>query len=77
MTRIAPVSIHTRPPRKMKKHLLDFVSFRWMISPVLLQIMFWPAAAASIYYSTWLILDSNAIGWIRTGPDLLRTPPSD
>ena len=48
----------------MKKHLLDFVTFRRMIAPVLLQIMFWPAAFASVYYSVWLILEGNSIGWI-------------
>jgi len=48
----------------MKQHLLDFIAFRRMISPVLLQIMFWPAAFASIYYSAWLIREGNAIGWV-------------
>jgi len=35
-----------------------------MISPVLLQVLFWPAVAASIYYSSWLILQGNRIGWV-------------
>ena len=48
----------------MRKHLLDFITFRRMISPILLQVMFWPAAGASIYYSAWLIREGNAIGWI-------------
>lgn len=48
----------------MKKQLLDFVAFRRMISPLLLQIMFWPALIASIYYSAWLILEGNPIGWV-------------
>ena len=48
----------------MKNYLLDLVAFRRMISPTLLQIMFWPAAFASIYYSAWLIVEGNLIGWI-------------
>ena len=48
----------------MKKHLLDFIAFRRMIAPVLLQIMFWPAAFASVYYSGWLIVQGNTIGWV-------------
>lgn len=48
----------------MTKHLMDFVAFRRMIAPLLLQIMFWPAALASIYYSVWLIVKGNAIGWV-------------
>ena len=49
---------------RIKKHLLDLVTFQGMISPVVLQIMFWPAAIASVYYSAWLIREGNAIGWI-------------
>ena len=48
----------------MKKRLMDLVTFRTMISPVVLQILFWPATIASIYYSAWLILEGNAIGWV-------------
>ena len=48
----------------MKRQLLDFLAFRRMISPVLLQILFWPAALASIYFSAWLIFEGNAIGWV-------------
>lgn len=44
----------------MKEYLL----FRKMISPLLLRILFWPATAASIYYSTQLILNGNRIGWV-------------
>ena len=42
----------------------DYLLFKKMISPLLLQILFWPAVAASIYYSTQLILNGNRIGWI-------------
>ena len=45
-------------------YLLELATFRRMIAPALLQIMFWPAALASIYYSGRLILRGNAIGWI-------------
>ena len=48
----------------MKQRVLEFIRFRRMISPVLLQILFWPAIAASIYYSSWLILQGNLIGWV-------------
>lgn len=42
----------------------DYLLFKKMVSPVLLQILFWPAVAASIFYSTRLILDGNRIGWL-------------
>lgn len=48
----------------LKRYLLDLAAFRRMIAPVLLQIMFWPAAFASIYYSAWLIRQGNSIGWV-------------
>ena len=48
----------------MKKQLLDLVTFRRMIAPILLQIMFWPAAFACIYYSVWLIREVTSIGWV-------------
>ena len=44
-------------------YLRDLMAFRRMIAPVLLQIMFWPAVFASIYYSIWLIREGNLIGW--------------
>ena len=40
------------------------LKFEQMISPWLLQLLFWPAAAASIFFSVWLIVEGNAIGWI-------------
>ena len=48
----------------LKRYVLDLVAFRKMIAPVLLQIMFWPAAFASVYYSIWLIRQGNSIGWV-------------
>lgn len=48
----------------MQTHLREFATFRRMIAPLLLQILFWPAAIASIYYSAWLILQGNRIGWV-------------
>lgn len=48
----------------MKTHFREFAAFRRMIAPFLLQILFWPAAIASVYYSAWLILQGNRIGWI-------------
>lgn len=50
--------------RGLGAYLLELVAFRRMIAPVLLQIMFWPAAIASIYYSIWLIRQGNSIGWV-------------
>ena len=44
--------------------MLDYLLFRKMIAPILLKILFWPALAASIYYSTWLIRDGLTIGWV-------------
>jgi len=35
-----------------------------MIAPTLLRILFWPALAACIYYSSWLIVEGNPIGWV-------------
>ena len=40
------------------------LKFEKMVSPWLLQLLFWPAAAASIFYSSWLILEGNNIGWV-------------
>lgn len=40
--------------------LPEFLSFRRMIAPFLLQFIFWPAVVASIYYNTWLVI---AIGY--------------
>ena len=48
----------------MKERFIEFLAFRRMIAPVLLQVMFWPAAFASIYYSVWLIRAGNSIGWV-------------
>ena len=44
--------------------MLDYLLFRKMIAPVLLKILFWPALAASIYYSIWLIRNGLTIGWV-------------
>ena len=44
--------------------MLDFLLFRKMLAPVLLQFLFWPAAAASMYYSSQLVLNGNPMGWI-------------
>ena len=44
--------------------MLDYLFFRKMISPILLKILFWPALAASIYYSIWLIRGGLTIGWV-------------
>ena len=46
------------------KTFTDFLLFRKMIAPVLLRILFWPALAACIFYSAWLIVDGNPIGWV-------------
>ena len=48
----------------MRAYILDLAAFRRMIAPFLLQIMFWPAAFACIYYSLWLIREGNSIGWV-------------
>ncbi|MCB0112106.1 MAG: hypothetical protein KDE53_39560 [Caldilineaceae bacterium] len=44
----------------MKEYLL----FKKMLAPLLLQILFWPAVGASIYYSIWLIVRGYRIGWV-------------
>jgi len=46
------------------KLLKPYLLFDKMIAPLLLRILFWPALAACIYYSCWLIVEGNAIGWI-------------
>ena len=43
--------------------MLDYLLFRKMIAPILLKILFWPALAATVYYSTWLIREGMRIGW--------------
>jgi hypothetical protein len=35
-----------------------------MVAPIILKILFWPAIAASIYYSAWIIIEGNSIGWL-------------
>lgn len=45
-------------------NIWQILKFEKMVSPWLLQLLFWPAAAASIFYSSWLILNGNAIGWV-------------
>jgi hypothetical protein len=40
----------------------DFITFRKMIAPILLKILFWPALAANIFFSVWLIVEGNWIG---------------
>ncbi|MCA9739896.1 MAG: hypothetical protein H6695_05975 [Deferribacteres bacterium] len=42
----------------------DYLLFKKMIAPTLLKILFWPALAASIYYSARLIIAGNPIGWV-------------
>jgi hypothetical protein len=44
--------------------MLDFLLFRKMIAPILLQILFWPAVAASLYYSWQLVRGGYMVGWI-------------
>ena len=44
--------------------MIDFVLFHRNIAPMLLQILFWPAVAASIYYGIWLISEGHTIGWV-------------
>ena len=46
------------------KNLKLYLVFAKLIAPILLRILFWPALVACIYYSSWLIIDGNAIGWI-------------
>ena len=46
------------------KNLKLYLVFAKLIAPTLLRILFWPALVACIYYSSWLIIDGNAIGWI-------------
>ena len=46
------------------KSLKDFLRFERLVAPTVLRILFWPAAAASIYYSVLLIVTGNPIGWI-------------
>lgn len=42
----------------------EFLSFRRLIAPDLLQFIFWPAVIIGIYYNTWLIvLDGYNIEW--------------
>lgn len=40
----------------------DFITFRKMIAPILLKILFWPALVANIFFSVWLIVEGNWIG---------------
>ncbi len=42
----------------------DYILFRKMVAPVLLQVLFWPAAFACIYFSIRLILDGQQVGWV-------------
>ncbi|MDH4068842.1 MAG: hypothetical protein OEV30_00305 [Ignavibacteria bacterium] len=44
--------------------LKQYLTFRKMLSPTLLRVMFWPASAACIYFSIALIRDGYAIGWV-------------
>ena len=42
----------------------EFLSFRRMIAPDLLQFFFWPIVIIGIYYNTWLmVLDGYSIEW--------------
>jgi len=45
-------------------NIWQILKFEKMVSPWLLQLLFWPAAAASIFYSSRLIFNGNAIGWV-------------
>jgi len=45
-------------------HIWRILKFEKMVSPWLLQLLFWPAAAASIFFSAKLILDGYVIGWV-------------
>ncbi|GJM30043.1 MAG: hypothetical protein DHS20C17_26780 [Cyclobacteriaceae bacterium] len=44
--------------------LKSYLRFDKLIAPTLLRVLFWPALAACIYYSSWLIVAGNPIGWI-------------
>lgn len=42
----------------------SFLTFERLIAPFLLKVLFWPALAACIFYSGWLIVAGNPIGWV-------------
>ncbi len=44
--------------------MIDFLLFKKMVAPILLQFLFWPAIIASIYYSVQLIIAGKTIGWV-------------
>ena len=46
------------------KTLLSYLRFDKLIAPAVLRVLFWPALAACIYYSSWLIIEGNIIGWV-------------
>ena len=39
--------------------LPEFLTFRRIISPVLLQFIFWPTVIIGIYYNNWLIVEAG------------------
>jgi len=44
--------------------LTHYLTFRKLISPLILKILFWPALGATIYFSIRLIMEGYAIGWV-------------
>ncbi|HMB64723.1 MAG TPA: hypothetical protein VKN36_16705 [Eudoraea sp.] len=46
------------------KTLKSHLSIDRLIAPVMLRILLWPALAAFIYYSSWLIFKGNASGCV-------------
>lgn len=44
--------------------MLDYLLFRKMIAPVIMQVLFWGAIGATVYYSVWLIREGNWAGWM-------------
>ena len=50
----------------------EFLSFRRMIAPDLLQFIFWPTVIIGIYYNTWFaVLDGYNVAWFSLSSGIL------
>jgi len=44
--------------------LWNVITFRTMLSPILLQILFWGGVGGTLYGAFWLLMRGNWAGWM-------------
>lgn len=45
-------------------NIWDILTFKKMLSPILLQILFWGGVGGTLYGAIWLLMRGNWAGWM-------------